>query len=282
MPKKSAKGKGKKRRASTEKISINIKNIMKQHLGDRSDTREVPDFIRPLGKRPIESQAYDNRYRLLNPAATYMSTPLSSMYALRDVVNAPALPQISGEPRRLRDDIQPVEVNPMDIERSRPARVAIKKEPLVPHPPPPRESTFVPPFPQVYVPKQQPDPILGQRFEPPEADESQLLVALQMDQKARELARFERERTEPGTPFRFRPSGSPQISPVKPRSKPLASSSDDDTPPRIVRSTKEAPPGVLRPIGERVISQAEKERMAKERERRKLRAATRVAGAGDA
>jgi hypothetical protein len=240
MPKKSAKGKGKKRRASTEKISINIKNIMKQHLGDRSDTREVPDFIRPLGKRPIESQAYDNRYRLLNPAVTYMSTPLSSMYALRDVVNAPALPQISGEPQRLRQDIQPVEVNPMDIERSRPSRVAVKANPLLPYPPPPRESTFTAPFPQAYVPKQQPEPILGQRFESSEADKSQLLVALQMDQEARQLARMERERMEPGTPARFRPTETPQISPAKPRAKPIVSS-DDETPPRIVRPDQAKP-----------------------------------------
>ena len=202
MPKKksaSAKGKGKKR-SSTEKISINIKNIMKQHLGDRSDTREVPDFIRPLGKRPIESQAYDNRYRLLNPSVTYMSTPLSSMYALRDVVNAPALPQISGEPRRLRDDIQPVEVNPMDIERSRPARVAVKGDPLLP----PgwsassvaeaagrrqREAELALQREGIRLAQREelmsaPNPIIGQRFEPPQADESQLLVA---GQRAQEL-----------------------------------------------------------------------------------------------
>ena len=196
MPKKSAKGKGKKRRASTEKISINIKNIMKQHLGDRSDTREVPDFIRPLGKRPIESQAYDNRYRLLNPAVTYMSTPLSSMYALRDVVNAPALPQISGEPRRLRADIQPVEVNPMDIERSRPARVAVKGEPLLP----PgwatasaaeaalkrqREAELAMQREEIRLAKRAElvggaAPMVGRRLEPLQADESQLLVAGQI------------------------------------------------------------------------------------------------------
>ena len=199
MPKKSKSAKGKKRRVSTG-ISINIKNIMKQHLGDRSDTREVPDFIRPLGKRPIESQAYDNRYRLLNPAVTYMSTPLSSMYALRDVVNAPALPQISGEPRRLRDDIQPVEVNPMDIERSRPARVAVKGDPLLP----PgwaassvaeaagrrqREAELALQREGIRLSKREElmgaaNPIIGQRLEPPQADASQLLVA---GQRAQEL-----------------------------------------------------------------------------------------------
>ena len=204
MPKKSAKGKGKKRRASTEKISINIKNIMKQHLGDRSDKREVPDFIRPLGKRPIESQAYDNRYRLLNPAVTYMSTPLSSMYALRDVVNAPALPQISGEPRRLRADIQPVEVNPNDIAQSRPARVAVKGDPLLP----PgwaassvaeaagrrqRDAELALQREGIRLAQREelmsaPNPIIGQRLEPPQADASQLLVALQADPRARELA----------------------------------------------------------------------------------------------
>lgn len=223
MPKKSAKGKGKKRRASTEKISINIKNIMKQHLGDRSDKREVPDFIRPLGKRPIESQAYDNRYRLLNPAITYISTPLSSMYALRDVVNAPALPQISGEPPRLRADIQPVEVNPLDIERSRPARVAVKRAPLLP----PgwaassvaeaaerrqrdaellREITALQSEGIRLAREEQmaaPNPIIGQRLEPAQADASQLLVALQADPRARELVRepgISRVRSKPIDP----------------------------------------------------------------------------------
>lgn len=222
MPKKksaSAKGKGKKR-SSTEKISINIKNIMKQHLGDRSDTREVPDFIRPLGKRPIESQAYDNRYRLLNPAVTYMSTPLSSMYALRDVVNAPALPQISGEPPRLRADIQPVEVNPMDIERSRPARVAVKGEPLLP----PgwatasaaeatskrqREAELAMQREEIRLAKRAElvggaAPMVGRRLEPLQADESQLLVA---GQRAPELVLdpgLSRVRSKPivsGEPF---------------------------------------------------------------------------------
>jgi hypothetical protein len=47
-------------------------------------------------------------------------------------------------------------------------------------------------------------PIVGQRLEPPQADTSQLLVALQSDQKQRELARQEREgqfpsRTVPGS-----------------------------------------------------------------------------------
>ena len=198
MPKKSKSAKGKKR-SSTEKISINIKNVLKQNIGDR--TRQTPDFIRPLGQRPIESQAYDNRYRLLNPSVTYMSTPLANMPSLRDIVNAPALPQVSGEPPRLRADIQHVEVNPNDIAQSRPARVAIKGEPV----PTPaavgeaaiqryREAELALRREELRLAKREElmgaaNPIIGQRLEPPQADASQLLVALQMDQGARELAR---------------------------------------------------------------------------------------------
>ena len=195
MPKKSKSAKGKKRRASTG-ISINIKNVLKQNIGDR--TRQTPDFIRPLGQRPIESQAYDNRYRLLNPSVTYMSTPLANMPSLRDIVNAPALPQVSGQPRRLRDDIQPVEVNPNDIAQSRPARVAIKREPA----PTPagvgeaairryHDAELALQREEIRLAKREElmNPIIGQRLEPPQADASQLLVALQADQGARELAR---------------------------------------------------------------------------------------------
>ena len=195
MPKKSKSAKGKKRRASTG-ISINIKNVLKQNIGDR--TRQTPDFIRPLGQRPIESQAYDNRYRLLNPSVTYMSTPLANMPSLRDIVNAPALPQVSGQPRRLRDDIQPVEVNPNDIAQSRPARVAIKGEP-VPTPAGVGEAAIrryhdaelALQREEIRLAKREElmNPIIGQRLEPAQADASQLLVALQVDQGARELAR---------------------------------------------------------------------------------------------
>ena len=213
MPKKSKSAKGKKRRASTG-ISINIKNVLKQNIGDR--TRQTPDFIRPLGQRPIESQAYDNRYRLLNPSVTYMSTPLANMPSLRDIVNAPALPQVSGQPRRLRDDIQPVEVNPLDIERSRPARVAVNRDPLLP----PgwanasvaeaagrrqREAELALQREGIRLAKREElmNPIIGQRLEPPQADASQLLVALQVDPRARELARepgISRARSKPIDP----------------------------------------------------------------------------------
>ena len=195
MPKKSKSAKGKKR-ASTG-ISINIKNVLKQNIGNR--TRQTPDFIRPLGQRPIESQAYDNRYRLLNPSVTYMSTPLSNMPSLRDIVNAPALPQVSGEPRRLRADIQPVEVNPNDITQSRPARVAIKGEPV----PTPagvgeaaiqryRDAELALRREELRLAKREElmgaaNPIIGQRLEPPQADASQLLVALQADPRARDV-----------------------------------------------------------------------------------------------
>ena len=194
MPKKS-KSKGKKRRASTG-ININIKNVLKQNIGDR--TRQMPDFIRPLGQRPIESQAYDNRYRLQNPSVTYMSTPLANRPSLRDIVNAPALPQVSGQPRALRPDIQPVEVNPNDIARSRPSQVAIRGEPV----PTPaevgeaairryRDAELALRREELRLAKREElmKPIVGQRLEPAQADASQLLVALQVDQKAREIAR---------------------------------------------------------------------------------------------
>ena len=198
MPKKS-KSKGKKRRASTG-ININIKNVLKQNIGDR--TRQTPDFIRPLGQRPIESQAYDNRYRLQNPSVTYMSTPLANMPSLRDIVNAPALPQVSGQPRELRPDILPIETNPNDIARSRPSRVAIRGEPV----PTPavvgeaatrryHEAELALQREELRLAKREElmKPIVGQRLEPAQADASQLLVALQMDQGAREFARRERE-----------------------------------------------------------------------------------------
>jgi hypothetical protein len=95
-------------------------------------------------------------------------------------------------------------VNPNDIARSRPAQVAIKGEP-VPTPASVGEAA-IRRYHEAELALQREElrlakreelmkPIVGQRLEPAQADASQLLVALQMDQKARQMAR-ERERQQ--------------------------------------------------------------------------------------
>jgi hypothetical protein len=125
MPKKVKRG---KKRASTEKISINIKNVLGSSTA-RAKRRQAPDLIRPLGKRPIEASAFDNQYRLLNPSVTYASTPLANMASLRDLIQAPSQPQVAGQPPRMRPDTVPVETNPYDIAPKSKVSVAVKATP---------------------------------------------------------------------------------------------------------------------------------------------------------
>jgi hypothetical protein len=126
MPKKVKRG---KKRASTEKISINIKNILTTSTA-RAKRRQAPDIIRPLGKRPIEASAFDNQYRLQNPSVTYASTPLANMASLRDLIQAPSAPQVAGQPPAMRPNTVPVETNPYDLAPKSRVAVAVKPTPL--------------------------------------------------------------------------------------------------------------------------------------------------------
>lgn len=254
MARKSKTTKGKKRRASTG-ININIKNVLKQNIGDR--TRQTPDFIRPLGQRPIESQAYDNRYRLQNPSVTYMSTPLANMPSLRDIVNAPALPQVSGQPRALRPDILQIETNPNDLAPSKgsirglrsapplldlsrtstPLRVQFSPQSTramiadlqLQRTSTPRRPLYLPSVAEVatVVPSisKASAPVVAQRLEPLQADESQLLVANQL------------------------PGLAPIPSPARPRRRIIVESPPRSTTVRPVEPARIAPLKGLKKVG---------------------------------
>lgn len=124
------KSKAKKAKAS---ISINIKNIMKQV---QKQVKEQPkDYIRFV-KNPHHELNFGSRTRLLNPAVTYASTPLSSMPSLASVVNAPPIPQIASRPAVYRPDILQEESNKFDITQSRTSERAVQSTPSL-------ASTFV-------------------------------------------------------------------------------------------------------------------------------------------
>jgi len=192
MPKKVKRA---KKRASTEKISINIKNILRTST-ERVKRRQAPDIIRPLGKRPIEASAFDNQYRLQNPSVTYASTPLANMASLRDLIQAPSAPQVTGQ-LALRQ--QPPATNPNQIvPQLRPSQRAISPAFNV-------ELRAITPVRNPYTspqllweashrpvaqPQFQPGPIIGRSLESIAENTSQRLVAEQMDQDSRNYARL--------------------------------------------------------------------------------------------
>jgi hypothetical protein len=206
MPKKLKRG---KKRASTEKISINIKNILRsserQQKPQRTATerqatkrRQAPDLIRPLGKRPIEASAFNNQYRLQNPSVTYASTPLANMASLRDLIRAPSAPQVSGQlappqqppasnPNQIAPVLRPSQraVSPnvsynIDMRSITPVRIQSLDPRLL------FEASHRP----VGQPQFQPGPIIGQSLESIQENTSQRLVAEQADQDARDYARL--------------------------------------------------------------------------------------------
>jgi len=195
MPKRAKRG---KKRASTERISINIKNILSNST-ERAKRRQAPDIIRPLGKRPIEASAIDNQYRLQNPSVTYASTPLANMASLRDLIQAPSAPQVTGQ-LALRQ--QPLATNPNQIvPRLRPSQRAVSPSPSSFN----IELRSITPVPNAYTSPQllweashrpvgqlqfQPGPIIGQSLESIAENTSQRLVAEQMDQDSRDYARL--------------------------------------------------------------------------------------------
>lgn len=195
MPKKVKRG---KKRASTEKISINIKNILSNST-ERAKRRQAPDIIRPLGKRPIEASAFDNQYRLQNPSVTYASTPLANMASLRDLIQAPSAPQVTGQ-LALRQ--QPPATNPNQIvPRLQPSQRAISPANVAYN----IDMRSITPVRNPYTSPQllweashqsrprltvEPSPIIGQRLDSIAENTSQRLVAEAMDQDSRDYARL--------------------------------------------------------------------------------------------
>jgi hypothetical protein len=204
MPKKLKRA---KKRASTEKISITIRNVItssdRQPKPQRTATerqatkrRQAPDLIRPLGKRPIEASAFDNQYRLLNPSVTYASTPLANMASLRDLVRAPSAPQVSGQlaPRQLPPASNPNQIAPVLRPSQRavsPAfNVELRSITPVRNPYTSPQLLWEASHRPVGQPQFQPGPIIGQSLESIQENTSQRLVAEQMDQDARDYARL--------------------------------------------------------------------------------------------
>lgn len=195
MPKKVKRG---KKRASTERISINIKNIL-SNTTERAKRRQAPDIIRPLGKRPIEASAFDNQYRLQNPSVTYASTPLANMASLRDLIQAPSAPQVTGQ-LALRQ--QPPIANPnLILPQLRPSERAVQSQRALSPSyyidmrslTPPRPQSLSPQFLYEAQRQSQPQPnalpIVGRSLESIAENTSQRLVAEQMDQDSRDIAR---------------------------------------------------------------------------------------------
>jgi hypothetical protein len=188
MPKK----RGKKRAPPRDRINITVRQSVSQ--------RQAPDFIQPLKQRPRDAFDVGNQMRLTNPPVTYISAPpLSSMPSIRDIVGAQPAPQVSGQPAALRPNIVPVETNPRDIEPRDASRVAIGPNPVTPAgllagyaaqdrlviAQSLRDESManlarLRNASQQFVPgplAPAPSPIIGQRLEPAQADESQRLVA---------------------------------------------------------------------------------------------------------
>jgi hypothetical protein len=206
MPKKVKRGKKKASTEKTDKISINIKNIIQQARTEQrrpkserqaTKRRQAPDIIRPLGKRPIEASAFDNQYRLQNPSVTYASTPLANMASLRDLIQAPSAPQVTGQlalrqqppatnPNQIVPRLQPSQraVSPanvsynIDMRSITPVRNPYTSPQLL------WEASHRP----VGQPQFQPGPIIGQSLESIAENTSQRLVAEQMDQDSRNYA----------------------------------------------------------------------------------------------
>lgn len=114
-------------------ISINIKNIMKQVQNARPPRNQ--DFIKLTGKKPMDNLDSGNMTRLQVPAMTYASRPLSQFPSLASLSNivqefAPPLSQISGPaPQPIRRVEEPL---PAQAQLSRPSRVAVKPNPIIP------------------------------------------------------------------------------------------------------------------------------------------------------
>jgi hypothetical protein len=213
MPKK----RGKKRAPLRDRINITIRQSVSQ--------RQAPDFIQPLKQRPRDAFDVGNQMRLTNPPITYISAPpLSSMPSIRDIVGAQPAPQVSGQPPALRPNIVPVETNPRDIVPRDASRVAVGPKPVyTPIPQSVLEESMsnmarLRNASQQFVPSAlapAPSPIIGQRLEPAQADESQRLVAnaAEPDEALRAVPRAGVPRA--GRPLRYDlipiPGGDPDV-----------------------------------------------------------------------
>ena len=209
MPKKVKRGKKKASTEKTDKISINIKNIIQQARTEQrrpkterqaAKRRQAPDIIRPLGKRPIEASAFDNQYRLQNPSVTYASTPLANMASLRDLIQAPSAPQVTGQlalrhqsPATNPNQILP-QLNPSTV------LVKAKQNPGMSDVwnldlrslSAPRRSVSALLYESSRPSQPQPNalPVVGQRLDSIAENTSQRLVAEAMDQDSRDYARL--------------------------------------------------------------------------------------------
>ena len=214
MPRRHKKSTATKPKGSKSGISINIKNIMRQVQNERP-TRQ--DFINLTGKKPMDNLNTGNMSLLTSPAMLYASRPLSQFPSLASISNidrgfAPPLSQISNFQSPTRPDILKVETNPNDIGQSKPSVKAIASNPVVP---PVAVSGYNPtvaeitaPVERYLVPAGIPSNLVSayDGKEDELTDESQRLVAQQMDEEARQqyyleqMREVEQMRAEMGLP----------------------------------------------------------------------------------
>jgi hypothetical protein len=195
MTRRNKKSTAKKPKGSKSGISINIKNIMKQVQNERPRQ----DFINLSGKKPMDNLEMGNMSRLQLPAATYASRPLSQFPSLASLSNvtrefAPPLSQLTSKSTPPLGGGAPIFTPAQDkqndvLEGFRPSVKAVASNPVVPTKYGPE---YVPTsvFEGVSATGTAMDPRVASGSlasyigEPRVMDESQYLVAHQMDPDA--------------------------------------------------------------------------------------------------
>jgi hypothetical protein len=193
MPRRNKKSTAKKPKGSKSGISINIKNIMKQVQNERPSRQ---DFINLSGKKPMDNLEMGNMSRLQVPAMSYASRPLSQFPSLASISNidrgfAPPLSQLTSKSTPPLGGGAPIFTPAQDkqndvLEGFRPSVKAVPSNPVVPTKYSP---AYVPTsvFEGVSATGAAMDPRVASGLlrpylgEPPVMDESQYLVARQMD-----------------------------------------------------------------------------------------------------